>query len=363
MQQFNINVFDRELTYVCNAITTVNSIDDDYISPKTNTITILNVPEKIIPGYFIRLQNEQIKFFGVIKDVSPGEYETQIQFASFITIFSETVLLWTKLQGTEAGHNYSLEYVLELFIRTTYITNSDTYMRLPIAIEIDPGITRTMRWFIGIRSVEEGRNYATPNIYEDLIVPAIKKYGVSITVSPDFNRKVVNLKITKSSRTLDIDGNLKDVTVRALKYNDRPLGINKLTVVDLYNTNTQVTFYVHPDRSFDVNDTNRITPVSFATQLVKPSEDTAEAFAEAALDAAYNAFSGSEWNNLIELEVAPDNENIRPLEMEIGQQVSLWYEDAIYKSILTGKIIEDGNIILLFGSERIEYSKRNKGGR
>lgn len=360
MQQFNVDIFDRTMTFVCNAVTSVHSIDDDYISPKSNAIDIINPSEQIIVGYFIRLQNDTFEFFGLITDVSPGEYVTKIQFASFITIFSETVLMWTKLQGTETNHNYSIEYVLNLFISTTYITNSDTLMRLPISIEIDPDITRTMKWFVGIRSVEEGYNYATPNIYENLIVPALKKYGVSITVTPDFNQKIINLLITKSSRTLNIDGNLDDVTVRTLKYNDKPLGINKLTVVNLHNSNMSVTFYVHPDGSFDLDNTNRITPVSFATRLVTPSDDTSEAFAVSALDTAYDTISGSEWNNLIELEVDPDNENIRPKEMEVGQLVTLWYEDATYKSILTGKIIEEGKIILLFGSERIDYTKRTK---
>lgn len=360
MQQFNVDVFDRGLHYVCNAITSVQSIDDDYISPKTNIITISNVSAKIISGYFIRLQNESNEFFGLITDVSPGEYVTQIQFASFITIFSETVLMWTKLQGTESSHNYSLEYVMELFIRTTYISNSDTYMRLPISIQIDPNITRTMRWYVNILSVQEGINYATPNIYEDLIVPGLKKYGTSIVVTPDFNQKVINLKITKNSEALNIDGNLDDVTVRTLKYNDRPLGVNKLTVVNMLNTNNQITYYVHPDRTFDTSNTNRITPVSFETQIINPMGDTAEDFQASALDTAYNVFSGSEWNNLIELEVSPDNKNIRPMEMEIGQKVSLWYEGATYTSILTGKIIEDSCIVLLFGSERIEYTKRSK---
>lgn len=64
MQQFNVDVFDRSLSYVCNEQTTINSLDDDYLSPRVNTITISNVDKEIIAGYFIRLQNDDTDFLG-----------------------------------------------------------------------------------------------------------------------------------------------------------------------------------------------------------------------------------------------------------------------------------------------------------
>lgn len=360
MQQFNVDIFDRTLTYVTNEQAAVSSIDDDYLSPHTNTITILNTEEEFKAGYFIRLQNDKLSFFGLITDVSPGEFETTIQFSSFISIFRETILFYLGYQGTEAGHSVTLEDRIRAYIAAYYVNHADTYVRLPLRVYVDPNITQTNRWYVGIISNKEGFNYATPDIYTDLIVPALKKYGVAIVVTPDFNAKRINLKITKSSKTLNIDGNLDDVTIRTLKFNDRPLGTNRLTLVNGNNTNQQITYYVHPDRSFDTNNTNRITPVAFETRIVNPSENTQAAFQAAALDEAYNVFSGNSWDNLIELEVAPDNQNILPMEMEIGQKVTIWYKNATYSSILTGKIIEDHKIVLLFGSERIEYTKRAK---
>ena len=364
MQQFSVDIFNRKMVYVCNGQTAVTSIDDDYISPNTNAIEIQKVSKEINSGYFIRLQNEKNQFFGLITNVSPGENQITIQFTSFVSIFSETMLFWTRFQGTESGHEYSLEWTIKHFIETFYIVNSDTLMNLPITVDIDPNISRTMRWSLGIRSDRDEINYTTIDLYSDLIIPALKKYGVSITVTPDFNAKLINLKVTKSKKTLNVDGNLDDVTVRTLKYNNRPLGTNKLEVVNSNDVNgTSIIYYAHPDRTFDTSNTNRITPVNYETRLVSPSEDTVASFQEAALDEAYNIFAGSSYDNLIELEAAPDNPNIRPMELEIGQRISLWYEEGIYTSILTGKIIEDHSIVLLFGSERIQYTKRAKGGR
>lgn len=363
MQQYSVDVFDRSLTYVCNDQTSITSIDDDYLSPQANTITIQKTEREIKAGFFLWLQNEKSRFFGLITDVSPGEYETTIQFSSFISIFNESFLFWLGQQGTEAGHAYSLESTIELYIRTYYITNSDTLMRLPISISIDPSITQTQRWTVGLRRTKDEVNYTVIDLYSDLILPALKKYGASITVSPDFNQRLINLKITKSTRTLKIDGNLDNVVVRTLKYNDRPLGTNKLTVVNNNDPSQAIVYYIHPDRTFDTSNTNRITPVAFETRMITPQENTSESFQDGALEEAYNVFSGSSWDNLIELEVEPDDKNILPMELEIGQKITLHYEDATYTSILTGKIIEDSCIVLLFGSERIEYSKRNKGGR
>ena len=360
MQQFNVDIFDRSLSYVCNGQTIVSSIDDDYLSPKTNTIAISNVNKEIIAGYFIRLQSDETDFFGLITDVSPGEFETTIQFSSFITVFNETILFWVGFQGLEDGHVNRLESVIAYHIKIYYVTTTDRLMYLPLNIYVDPGITEIQQWTLGITRTKEEINFTTLSIYADLIVPALKRYGVSLIVTPDFNRKMIDIKVTRSSKTLNIDGELDDVTVRTLKYNNRPLGTNKLEIVNNLDPDTTITYYAHPDMTFDTNNINRITPVAFETRMIVPQENTTASFQAAAKEEAYNVFSGAAWDNLIELEVAPDNQNILPMEMEIGQKVTLWYKGVTYSSILTGKVIEDHNIILLFGSERIEYTKRAK---
>ena len=60
-----------------------------------------------------------------------------------------------------------------------------------------------------------------------------------------------------------------------------------------------------------------------------------------------------------------DDVNITPMELYIGQVVEVYYKGASYKSILTGRILDGNKITLIFGSERIEYTKRRKlnGGK
>ena len=174
MRQFNVDIFDRSLSYVCNGQTSISSIDDDYLSPKTNILSIPRVSAEIIAGYFIRLQSEDIEFFGLITDVSPGEFETTIQFASFISIFNEVILFWVGFQGLEAGHVNPLEGTIADHIKIYYVTTTDSLMRLPLNIYVDPNITEIKQWTLGITRTKEEINFTTLSIYADLIVPALK---------------------------------------------------------------------------------------------------------------------------------------------------------------------------------------------
>ena len=363
MQRFSVDVFDRSLRYVCNAQTVIPSVDDDYISPRTNELEMPKATDEISAGYFIHLKSDENDFFGLITDVSPGEYTTTIHFASFISVFNETILFWVGFQGLKDGHENPLEGTIAHLIRTYYVTTTDRLMCLPLNVYLDPDVPDIQKWTLGITRTRDEANFAIVNIYTDLIIPALKRYGVSLVVTPDFNAKMINIKVTRSTKSFNIDGDLDNVTIRTLKFNNRPLGTNKLEVVNNYNPNTKITYYVHPDMTFNTTNTDRITPVAFATSMIMPRENTTASFQEAALEEAYNVFSGAAWDNLIELEVSPDDKIVKPKELEIGQKISLWYKGAIYTSILTGKIVEDGCIVLLFGSERIEYTKRSKGGR
>lgn len=362
MRQYNVDIFDRNLSFLVNDVVTINRIDDDYISAKANTIEIR--PTSLVKaGDFIRLQNDLTNFFGIITDAAPGEQRTAITYKSFISIFDEMFLFDTRHQGTDPNVSHlTLEQTLQRYITENYISVADTYQRLPITVSIASG-SQTSEWSLGITPDVENGRYAIIHLYSVLIVEALKKYGVGISVNPSFSNKIINLVIGKYSENFKIDGNLKNVNVVTLKYNDKPTGTNKLIVYNTEDYSEDITFYVHPDRSWDHEDRDRISPVIKEATGVTPDQDYAdpsEGFVAAAVDTAYSILEGLQWDNLIELEVSPTDANIQPLEMRIGQTVILTYKDGSYSSILTGKVIEPELITLLFGSERIEFSKRSK---
>lgn len=365
MQQFNVDIFSREMAFVYNASIDATSIDDDYVSASLN---IVEVPatQLVENGQFIRLQNDSYFFFGLITEVSQGEYATRIGFKSFLTIFDEEVLFDTAWQGKgKATTRPTLETVISNFLTETYISTSDTYQRLPIVVTIDSTITQTLDWSFGMRADKETSHYTVANLYSDIIVRALKEYGIAVTVDPIFRNQTIRLTITKKPTPFKISADQENVVVKTLKYSDKTIGTNKLTVYNENNFNQSLTFYVHPDKSWNTTNTNRIKPVVRGIKLVTPQEDTLSSFEDAAIEAAYSELSVSSWDNCIELEVFADDVNIMPMNLSIGQVVTIYYKEATYTSILTGRILDGNRITLIFGSDRIEFSKRYKanGGK
>ena len=365
MQQFNVDIFNRDMTFVHNASIDATSVDDDYISASLNLIEV-PATQVVENGQFIRLQNEDYSFFGLITEVSPGEFATRIGFKSFLTIFDEDVLFDTNWQGTgNAGVRPTLETVIRNYLSDNDITSSDTYQRLPIVVTIDATITETLDWSLGLRSDKDTSHYTVANLYSEIIVRALKEYGIAITVDPVFYDHTVHLTITKKPTPFNISADQENVVVKTLKYSDKNVGVNKLIVYNESNYSQSLTFYVHPDKSWNTTNSNRISPVVRGIKLVAPQEDTVSSFEEAAVEAAYSELSSSSWDNCIELETYVDDINITPMELAIGQVVTVYYKEASYKSILTGRILDGNKITLIFGSDRIEYSKRYKanGGK
>lgn len=364
MLPYNIEFFRNNmglLEYVHRDMASNLVIDDDYISSNASSLEIGST-DQVKNGDYIYIKNDEINFLGVVSDVSPGEYATKISYRPFVSVFNEDFLFDTHLQGSRSS--VSLEQTIINYLTSLYVNPSDAYQRLPILVTTDiPSAQQTMHWSLNLTPDVEGSHYTIIGLYTVLIVNSLKKYGIAIRVRPSFTQKKFILTISKSTRTLNIDGDLDNVTVKTLKYNDRPTGVNKLTVYNSDNYSMSVTFYVHTDRSFSTEDsTNRITPVVREVRDATPDSsitDPTEAFLVAAADVASSVLSGIEWDNLIELETFVSDENVRPMEMEIGQTIKHWYKGGTYQSILTGKTIGTDGITLLFGSERIQYFKRH----
>ena len=83
-------------------------------------------------------------------------------------------------------------------------------------------------------------------------------------------------------------------------------------------------------------------------------------FIEKAHDKAYQTFSKNKYDNLIELEMAIDDDLINPMTLKTGQVVNIISEGVSYTSILSGREIED-TTTLIFGTIRLELTKTLKG--
>lgn len=369
MVQYNVDFFTRDLVFVHNDSASITAITEDYISVQNNTIEI-GLSEKVQNGQFLYMRSDIDTFFGVVTDVKPGKDVMTVSYKSFLCLFDEDVLFDTDLQrqnttnpsGGAKINSKSLEQMLKDMIEETYVRSEDTAQNLRLIIEAE---TNTTQWGFNLKSDTEGTHYCIIGLYSVLLVNSLKKYGVALRAVPDFANRYLHIYIRAQSGfdVLDIDGDLNNVTVKTLKMNDRPNGTNKLTVYNTDDYSLYLDFYVHSDRSWSVEDTDRITPVVREVKAAMPDssiEDPDEAFVEAALDVAYGVLSGLAWNNLIELELAPADELVNPTALLFGQKIRLHYKEGTYESILTGRSITDESITLMFGSERISFTKRYK---
>lgn len=371
MQQYRVEFFEsfisdvtstRKLKYVFHDFINDLPIDDDYIAIQTTT-TEIRATDKVKNGHFIRvLRDDEDYFFGLVTDVQPGEYTTRVSFKPFLAVFDTDILFNTLRQYRSASNpGTTLEETLQFYIEAYFVSNSDYRQVYPMSVTIPAAANRTAEWNMGIQPETEGGNYATVGLYSTLIVRAMKEYGVAIDVVPNFSTGQIALTIGKVSGTFKIDADLPNITVKTFKVNDRPKGINKLIVYNDLTYSTPIIFYVHSDRSWDTTNSDRITPVSFAIRTVSPDgtyNDPDEDFMYAAMVAAYDELSGLEFDNLIELECAPNDRLISPTTMKNGQKVTIYYKGDAYTSILTGKSVSFENITLMFGSERIAYTKK-----
>ena len=326
MQQYRVEFFEsfisdttstRKLKYVFHDFINDLPIDDDYIAIQTTTIEI-KPTDKVKNGHFIRiLRDNDDYFFGYVVDAEPGTYTTKISFKPFLAVFDTDILFNVLCQYRSAENpGITLEETLQGYIDAYFASNSDYRQCYPMTITIPAAGSRTVMWNMGITSDEEGSSYAVVGLYQTLIVRAMKEYGVAIEVTPNFSTGVIALSIGKVSGTFHIDAGLDNVTVKTFKVNDRP---------------------VTPDGTY---------------------EDPDDDFMYAALATAYDELSGLEFDNLIELECAPNDRLISPTTIKNGQKVTIHYKGEAYTSILTGKSVSFEVITLMFGSERITYTKK-----
>lgn len=373
MQQYRLEFFEsyistttstRRLRYVHSDFANNLTIDDDYIAIQTTMIDI-GATNKVKAGQFIRVLKDNVDFFfGLVTDAEPGEYVTKVSFKPFLAIFDSNILfnIYTQYRSSSSS-GLSLEETLQTYIDAYFVSNSDYRQDYPIDITISSSLTT--KWNMNIQPETEGGSWATIGLYSVLIVRALKEYGVAISVTPNLSTGRIELSIRKIDGTLHLDADLDNVTVKTLKVNDRPSGINKLVVYNSLNYGMSLTYLVRSDRTWDrsdlVADEDRIVPVVYDIQTVTPDgtlTDPDDDFELAAIGAAYDMLNGLEWDNLIELEVAPNDPLINPMSIPIGKKIAVHYCGETYTSILTGKAVSYEVITLMFGSERISYTKK-----
>lgn len=354
MQAFNIEIFDPDFDLVQHSNINDVSYNIDYLSPVENSI-VVPFNSSIANRDYIHIYNDEHDYFGVIVGTDTSQCPpgwVAVRYKPFTSIFDAPIMFDTDLQGSAT----SLEECLADIITDYWISNTDTVQNIS-GLSVDT-ISETSSWGFNLKSDVEGKHKCIINFRSVLISRSLSKYRVGLYVTPDFENKTISIEIgVKSANTFYIEAALPNVIVNNVVINEGTYDTNKLVVYSQDDMSSTITYYLHTDGSYNTTNNNRVTPVLFSTVSVSVDNTT---FADAAAQAAAEAFSRDGYNNLIELTVLNDDVLVNPDSLDIGQLVSVISNGVSYPSILTG--YEIGKVTkLIFGSIRVDLTKILKG--
>lgn len=329
----------------------------DYLSLVENNISV-SYSEQVQKRCFVRVKNNLYDDLFVVTSVDTAEDGMMtVYFKSLIALLDISINFDTRTQG-----NASLEGEIANVIRTRYIKNSDSYNNIP-CLNNPTTTSTTSTWGFNLKADVEGGRYIALNSYYETIIPkALSKYRIVVNFIPDYATRKINITVgTISTAPKIIESELSNILAKNIIIRESSSDVNKLIVYDGASaaiSPSKITYYLHPDGTFDTSNTNRISPVIEVVKNVETKDSTlaAEAAAE-----ALDVFGGIQYNNLIELTVLNDDEMVDPADLIIGQLVSVKYQGVNYDSILTG-YERNSTTKLIFGTIRIELSKIIKGG-
>lgn len=350
MKRYNVEIFERDFSLRDHTVVSDVRYSVDYLSPVQNTITVFNVAAE--KGDYIRISNSDNDFFGVIRSVSSQDKKTMnISYSPFLSVLETDVLFDTDLQGTS-----NLETVIANLISAMFITNSDTAQNIT-GLSVTTS-SATTGWGFNLKSDTEGKHHCIIDFYDSIIVRALEKYSVVITVTPNVQAKTIALVVGKIAGTKTIETDLPNIVDKSIVVKETEKDVNKLVVYDTADYTTKRTYYRHPDYTYGTTNTDRITPVVQEIHGVAAEEgtDNPRTFAQVADSDAADVFGNIEYNNLIELVMANDDALVKPYEMQIGQVLEVISKGTVYTSILTGKTVAE-KTQLTCGTIRLDLTK------
>jgi len=351
MRAYNVEVFDLSMNLVAHTTVNEPTYKVDALANVTNTIQVPS-DKAIEEGCYIRIVRGTVEYFGVVNKIEfkgINDSTMAVTFVSFVDYyFNMKIVFDTNDQGSG-----SLEDCLKYYIDRWFISNADTYQRVKGLSIVTTSSTTS--WGFNLKSDTTGQHRIVINLRDTLIRRSAAEYYVFVRAVPDIQNKTITLYIGRNnSETVLIETALPNVLSRSISLKQTTNSLNKVVVCNSGNMSQASAFFLHPDGTFNGSNTDRITPVVMDTVAISVGTDTT--FAKASRAAAADAFSRIKYNNLIEIELAVDDEMISPRTLELGQLVNVIHDGMITASILTGYEIKK-TIKLVFGTVRLDLTK------
>lgn len=355
MRLYSVEIFSRDFQLIQHYNATDPIYAYDYLSAVENSV-LLPYLAAVRIGQYIRISDGDLEFFGVISAVDTGAVAagySEVKYKPFLSIFDQQILFDTDLQGSAV----SLEQMIADQITAGWIQSGDTSQDVP-GLSVTT-VSTTTGWGFHLTSDVEGMHKCVINFQQVILMRALTKYRVACVVHPDFTQHTVTIEIgVPQAPRMTIEADLPSVIDKSFLLMETSQSINKVIVYDKADMVTNMTFYLHPDGSYDTTDADRMLPVLQAVRLADVEEG--QSFTDAAYTLAGQDLGGMEYRNLIELTVLNDDGLVLASSMTIGQECDIISNGSTYTSIMTA--IERGSVTkLTFGAVRVDLTQILKG--
>lgn len=341
MRVYNLEIFSPK--FVLKDHTTVGATEyvDDFLYPEDTYITVAP-GTNVETGDYIRMGD----ICGVVTSMENSEmWGIEIRIKPFTCLLSFPIMFDTDWQGQG-----TLENRIAQIITDNLIENADTAQNVE-GLSVT-ATSSTTGWGFNLKALTEGTHKLIINLYDTVLVRALKEYGVAVAVDVDFAQHTIAVTIGKVSGVNTVEADLPNIIRKQIAIDQREYAINKLVMYDTETLSNVITYYLHPDGTYDTTNSNRVTPVVFDMEAVYSEED----FEAAATSRAREVFGDSKIENLIEIEVMRNDTLVDVENAKIGQEYIIMADGKNYRSIVTGKRLGQ-TATLILGAVRLELEK------
>lgn len=338
---YKLELFDERMKNAGAAIIDAPTIDLDYLTFDAFTVTSPSVPCK--KGYFAHITNgRQLVADCIVSDVQPGVGTVEVSMRPLQALFDVDVFASTI---TDVG-SWLAQQITEQFV-----SNADTLQNRPVAV------VSTVRTAYPLT---EGDS-ETLNLI-DVMGQALTTYGIYVNAYLDVKSMQVVVQILPPGVPKTLEADLENVLDKTVTLGDSYGSANKLVIrrkvtdkeTGVVSYPDQSIYYLHPDGTVDMTDSNRITPVFWALANLADSET----WNQDAQDKAVETLTPEQFDNEIALQYRAEDRLVQPGAIQIGTTATIHVDGTAYTSILTGRKIEPGTVTLTFGAVRVALTKR-----
>ena len=257
MEQYR--VYDRQsLEYVDGGVMKNYSVDLDYISDNSSTVTLAEETYAKKGDIIARISGKGKIFLGCITAVD--NTKLTISFKNMKELFSDTVLNVFKYTDT-AGYKFEAVGTIKLILTLAFIDMDDIKKKLPLKIETY-GTAPSAVWS------DEGDTLSI----KDFLAEMFDSHNIYLDFDIDFKANKIVCKIIKNtSGGYVIKDNIK-LSEPTFDKNELP-SYNKAVVYDEESGTILGTYYLLADNTVteDADDENRLLPVQ--TKYISYEED------------------------------------------------------------------------------------------